>query len=634
MISLVSMPFVSIKRPSLALGILKACLQNEGLEVRVEYPILDFADQIGLTDYAHINSYPSTSLLGEWVFSGVLFPDYHPDHENFLASLDFRRCGFRDMAHLEETCWRLRGGAEDFVDKWARRLTANGSKIVGCSSTFSQNVASLALLKRIREIAPEVITIMGGANCEAIMGVSMAHNFPWVDFVVSGEADELIGPFCRSLLERGREATAQDLPYGVISPLAPLPPESPPPRAVVKDMRTIPTPDFDEYFTALESCHNITEYIAPGLSVETSRGCWWGAKHHCTFCGLNGHGMGFRSRTPEQALEQFHALAERYQVQHFMVADNILDMSYFKTVVPSLAETEHNYEIFYETKANLRRDHLELLHRAGIRWIQPGLETLQDDLLHLMDKGTTTLQNVQLLKWCRELGIHVTWLLLFAFPDDKLEWYEEIAELIPQLYHLQPPNGLIQVGYHRFSPYFENCERYGIDPVPEPAYNVVYPFDEKQLSNLAYYFQDRQGTPRRDEVVQMLVRPFRIWNHRFWSISSILSIEFDEESATVVDSRSGSLIVHEFFGKERQILMECEQIRSRRQLIKALDVEEKELLDRCHSLQEKGLLLRRGDQFLGLAVKGELPTLPRWIPDGRVRAEPEPQKVPTGAGIQ
>ncbi len=46
------------------------------------------------------------------------------------------------------------------------------------------------------------------------------------------------------------------------------------------------------------------------MPYKTSRGCWWGQKHHCTFCGINGGGMGFRDKSPDLALDQVRKLRQ------------------------------------------------------------------------------------------------------------------------------------------------------------------------------------------------------------------------------------------------------------------------------------------------------------------------------------
>ena len=48
----------------------------------------------------------------------------------------------------------------------------------------------------------------------------------------------------------------------------------------------------------------------PSVFVETSRGCWWGERMHCTFCGLNGATMAYRSKSAPRALAELTHLAD------------------------------------------------------------------------------------------------------------------------------------------------------------------------------------------------------------------------------------------------------------------------------------------------------------------------------------
>jgi len=68
-------------------------------------------------------------------------------------------------------------------------------------------------------------------------------------------------------------------------------------------------------------------------------------KSHCTFCGLNGTGMKHRSKSPERVLAELSQLSGRYGIRSFQFVDNILDMSYFKTVLPKLAAVEDKYAL-------------------------------------------------------------------------------------------------------------------------------------------------------------------------------------------------------------------------------------------------------------------------------------------------
>src|SRR5207247_2316701 len=97
---------------------------------------------------------------------------------------------------------------------------------------------------------------------------------------------------------------------------------------------------------------------------------------HCTFCGLNGGTMAFRSKTPRRALNELEHLVDRWRLTNVEAVDNILDMKYFNDMLPALARASRSLQIFYEVKSNLSRAHVRILSEAGVNRIQPGIESL------------------------------------------------------------------------------------------------------------------------------------------------------------------------------------------------------------------------------------------------------------------
>ena len=203
--------------------------------------------------------------------------------------------------------------------------------------------------------------------------------------------------------------------------------------------------------------------------------------------------MSFRSKSPERVLAEIEELEERYGVSNFEVVDNILDMSYFKTLLPRLAVENRPRRLFYEVKANLSRKHLETLVSAGITWVQPGIESLSSDVLRLMDKGVRAWQNLQLLKWSRELGLRLSWSMLWGFPGERDEDYQEMAGWLPMLEHLQPPSSLLHLRYDRYSVYHQNAKQLGMILMPVRAMSYVYPLAPADLDGLTYFFTTEAG---------------------------------------------------------------------------------------------------------------------------------------------
>ena len=248
-------------------------------------------------------------------------------------------------------------------------------------TSFAQNAASLALARRLRERYPHLTIVFGGANCEGEMGLQLHRSFSWIDFVCGGEADVSF-PLLMDRLRSGGDV--HGIP-GVISRrdgesiYSDLSPEP------VRDMDALPFPDYDDYFEQLAAM-NLKPGV-PWVLMETSRGCWWGEKSHCTFCGLNGLSMTYRAKSRDRALQEILYLTERYQTPYLEMVDNILDMRYFRDLLPELKRRRIHLDSL-QTKANLTKDQVQLMRDAGVTQIQPGIESFGTNVLRLMGKGT------------------------------------------------------------------------------------------------------------------------------------------------------------------------------------------------------------------------------------------------------
>jgi len=626
-VCLVNMPYCPITRPSLALGVLKACLRGTGISCTVEYANLRFAELLGMDALRVVNTARNEQLVGEWTFSTAAFPHHRTPVEDTIGrdNLEALRTLHPDKAAQLKgvfEVWReVRELAPSFVDETARRVLARRPRIVGCTSTFEQQAASLALLRRIKELAPSVVTMLGGANCESEMGVAVVQEFPWVDFAVSGEADEIFAPLCRLVLRKGTAIDPVMLPHGVLCaknarPGAFGPGRANPPRAVVEHMDASPVPDFDEYFATLENLA-VRKFIMPALPVETSRGCWWGQKSHCTFCGLNGEGMRFRSKSPDRVLTELHDLATRYDVRSFQMADNILDMNHLRTVIPELAKAGAPYELFYEIKANLRREQVATLAAGGVSKVQPGIESLHDSLLKLMAKGSSAAINIELLKHLREVGINSVWLMLVSFPGEDDRWHDEVAEFVPLLHHLQPPADVAHVRFDRFSVYHRDPEAHGLRLEPYPAYAAVYPSAPEQLANLAYFFRDaRSPAPVDTPGIAKMRAVIGAWNRAFrQNLRPILSATDKGDTIEILDTRAVALARRTVLsGLEAKAYRACEHAVARELLLKRLGescgVTEAEADAAVEGLIAKRVVLDFHGKVIALCVWGDVPLVP------------------------
>jgi ribosomal peptide maturation radical SAM protein 1 len=482
---LLSMPFGALERPALGLSLLKARLAETGVACDVRYLTFPLAEFIGCADYQWINfELPYTAFAGDWTFTEALYGERPEADERYAREVLLGQ--FRLDEAAIRRLQRVRALIPHFLAHCLAAVPWEDYAVVGFTSTFEQNIASLALAKRLKAAHPDIAIVFGGANWEGEMGEELHRQFEFVDYVCSGEAERSFPALVARLLA---DAPVSEPPIpGVVYRGSNGSSVATGPAELIRDLDALPIPDYSDYFRDLALC-SAAAGVYPILLFETSRGCWWGAKSHCTFCGLNGGTMAFRSKSPRRALDELEYLVERWQTEIVEAVDNILDMKYFNHVLPALARAGRSWQIFYEVKANLNRAQLRLLRAAGVTRIQPGIESLSDHVLQLMRKGTTALKNVQLLKWCQEEGITMEWNIIYGFPGETRRDYDEMLSLLGAIRFLRPPTGCGPVRMDRFSPYFNTPGAFGLRNVrPIAAYRYLYPFSPESLTRVAYYF--------------------------------------------------------------------------------------------------------------------------------------------------
>jgi ribosomal peptide maturation radical SAM protein 1 len=507
------MPWGSNRKPGLAIPILKVCAQKAGFTTQV-YPLtIRFAEMIGLEEYEALSD---QSLHPEWFFSQhVMGPAGSGEVRNSWQELTnnpeagrFREAVLRGVKGSEQLLTKIADEyVPAFLDECVRRIPWDTFGVVGFTVTFAQTFASAALAKRIKELYPHVHIIFGGANVESEMGVEVLRAFPWIDHVVHGEGETVFPELLTSLANRESRKVIS-VSSRIDGELLRGDGDHPP----FVDLNQAPIPDFTDFTKALRESP-INRGVWLQLPFESSRGCWWGQKHHCTFCGLNSNGMAHRKKEANRVFEEILELTSTNNCLNLFAADNILPLEYLQKLLPRIVEADLDLNVFYETKANLNKAQLELLAKAGVLRIQPGIESFNTKLLAHMQKGITAIQNIQFIKWCWELGIMANYNLLYGFPGEDPAYYAPYPALFRSLQHLEPPGYLIRVVYQRFSPYHFRKDQYGLELQADAAYRYLYPSDRVSLDQVAYFFQEPEGRAPDVSYINPVMDAFQTWNN-------------------------------------------------------------------------------------------------------------------------
>lgn len=557
-IALVNMPFSAVEIPSIALTQLQSVTARrlgDRVSVEVLYPSHDMCLFLGLPDYGATCDESSASGLGDWLFQRAAFPEV-PDNTDemrwrYFPAHDRRRATFERMAALRETA--IDGFLESVISKY--RL--DEAQMVGLTSMFGQNVACFALARKLKEKVPSVVTALGGANCESPMGEEIVRHVPALDYVFSGPALLSFPRLVECLLEGDREGTGR-IP-GVFTRANCRPGMTPDVAILGEELpidEDVPL-DYGPFLDAFETAFAGKD-LPLALLLETSRGCWWGARAHCTFCGLNGSTMAYRAMQPERARALLRSLfAQAPRVQKLNCVDNIMPQDYPRTVFADL-DTPPGMSIFYEVKADLTAEDMEILSRAGVDSLQPGIEALATSTLKLMRKGMTSVGNILFLRRCLLYDIHPGWNLLVGFPGEDEAVYQKYVDDLPRLTHLPAPITVFPVRFDRYSPYFTQALTYGLDLAPLDFYPMIYPFPPEALERMAYYFADQNiAAPYFLSVaswIAVLRRQQAAWTAA-WLAGRPPVLCFEHPGSTRIrDSRSGREVVHDVGPSGRQVL--------------------------------------------------------------------------------
>ncbi|HKE18333.1 MAG TPA: RiPP maturation radical SAM C-methyltransferase [Kofleriaceae bacterium] len=616
-ILLAQMPWASTTRPSIALGILGQLCSEAEIEHRCIYLNMDTAAAVGARETEAFADDRGLFGLSEHLFACDLFGPRRLASDGFLESFCAAATHgppLGDLDWLRRTRDRI---IPQLLSRMAERVLAHEPTVVGFSAMFNQVMPILALAARLRRARPSLRIICGGASFDDEMGMEYhraLHDV--IDHVFLAEAEDSFREFLARLVS-GRSTAAipgvtwwEDGEVRLIKggPLA--------------DMNRSPTPDYAPYFAERARAERELglQFALDRLPFESSRGCWWGEKNHCVFCGLNPEVLPFRAKSIERSMDEITALISRHQVTRLIATDWIVSREQRGELFRRLGERGYDVEIFYETRADMPKQEILLMAEAGVHRIQPGIESFSTPLLRHMRKHSQGIRQVQFLRWCREAGVHPLYHLLAGFPGEDPAWFAEMEQLVPRLRHLVPPrHNVFTIELHRFSPLFNRRAEFGIKSYDiRVDYRFNFPEGVVDLRKTGYFFDfesdmlgdvDSYLAPLRGAVGAWMAAHDRAEPPR-------CTYHVGPGFVGVVDTRDGNWREHSYVGVAADVLLLCDKISSRAALAEDLarrhrlaDGQLDRVLD---GLRRRDLLLVEGELLLTLPVSNR-PRSTEWL---------------------
>jgi len=633
-VALVSMPCLSARFPSFQLALLKPTLEKAGIPAQPFSMFMYLGNQIGWRLSETIaDVWPS--LVGEWIWSKAAFGDeantddeeYFAAYENiFRAVCQYSECTLEDLRRVRYEA------APQFIDFCVNSTDWSRFGLIGFTVVFQQLIASLALARALKRKYPQIPIVLGGASLEDDIADEVMKGCPQIDYIHCGDAEISFPKMVRRLYAGQSMEGVPGIMWrsgeGEIRYAGRAP--------NFMDMNDTPPPDFDEYFYArkasgYESSPGARE---PLLPFEAARGCWWGEKNHCTFCGLNRSGMEFRAKDADRVIEQLDMLSRRYGQFQFNAIDNIMAPEYAEKLFGKLAAANSDLKVHYEIRPNFSRKQLARLRRGGLFSVQPGVESLSTNILRIMRKLSTGMRNVELIKWCTYYGINNLYNILCRFPGETAQDYALQCEIISRIPHFQPPYAIVKARADRGSPmYTESASQSISDLVPAKCYNYLLPKGKFNLPRISYYFEHKMANTVDDSEYEEIFRRVEEWQAR-WKKTRRPYLRYQKSWSTIriADGRGENPRTYIVSNEPAALYEYCAEARTPRD-IAARFGGEPHIQNALNEFVEKGLMLHLDGRYLSLA----LPENPYFdladVPDHH-SAEMEPERTRRETPIQ
>lgn len=625
------MPWASYGMPSIQVSALKAYLRRHGVMAEAAHWFVEIAHAIGFDDYDRL-AFPFLEC-GEAVYSYLYFPEMRKailQDEWFLENAGRAREARKDLNSAELPLFWSKEFFKKFEclhDRILDRYDWSEYALVGFTLNYGQNLSSLFMAREIKKRNPNIKIIFGGSEASRELGESLVAHFSEIDFTCNGEGEKPLLQLAQALTNGATEAEFRKI-KGLIGRDRDGKTWRNPPDQIAA-MNELPTPDFSEYFEALEGMPEISvASITTDLPVESSRGCYYA----CNFCALNLQWDNFRSQDPETMARMMRELSREHGILNFLFMDNITPKN-ADAIFERVLKDGMDYQFFYEIRANLPRKTLEIMAKAGLKRVQIGIEALSTSLLRKFNKKSRAIHNLQALKNCEELGIVISGNLIVNYPSSTAEEIEETLDHMDYMTHCRPPNSTSEFSLEVGAPDYDNAREKGIEILGnQPEYAKLYP--EKLFKSLLLLRQNSCPTtpiPDWSPVETKLAE----WNKTYAANAARLGpgvphLAYRDGGTflRIEDHRSGNLELYFMNDWERSVYLAGDQITSwpalKRQFSHVGEDELKTFLDFC---VENKLMFAEDEFYLSLALTSR----PNRR-DSRIVTEPRRERITSNQG--
>ncbi|MBU1161159.1 MAG: RiPP maturation radical SAM C-methyltransferase [Proteobacteria bacterium] len=605
-VALISAPWPLYNRPSIQIGTLKAHLIKKFPELKVDahHFYLKVAEAVGYRRYQAISE---RTWLAETVYAALLYPESLEGIKKVFYKKAKGKTLLRDISFDS-----LTRQVQEVSEKFIQSVDWRGYGLVGFSICLCQLTASLYFIKKIKERFPTLFIVVGGSMFTGEATRHIFNVFPEIDIVVNGEGEIPLSRlvFCLRDFEGKKRIPSVK---GIVMPET-AEKETQISFNQMEELSNLIPPDYSDYFEFLTSLGPEKNFF-PTLPMEISRGCWWQNKNKgrkskgCAFCNLNLQWDGYRTKRPEQVVSEIDDLTTTYKILSVAFTDNLLPLKTSRAIFKQIKTLKKDVRLFGEIRATTPLRDLCEMHAAGMQEVQIGIEALSTRLLKKLNKGTTAIQNIEIMKHCEMLGIQNSSNLIVHFPGSDEEDVAETLQNLEFTFSFRPLR-LVHFWLGLGSPVWQDPETFGIKAVFNHG-NYAGIFPPNVVESMQFTIQTYRGDlGYQKRLWQPVKKKLKIWERAYAKLhqgpkhENILSFR-DGRSFLIIRQRKldGEPLTHRLEGTSRAIYLFCQKHRALKRIIDRFSSIPSDRIEAFLKMMvDKKLMFRENHRYLSLAV--------------------------------
>jgi ribosomal peptide maturation radical SAM protein 1 len=601
---LVSMPFAGIDIPSIQLPTLQGYAKKKGVCIETRNLYLKAASIYGLHNYNALIYPPNDSYTAQLVFSKYVFADHWKKNysaiKQYYTKNILEACSSVNLFDFESYVQKT-----DIFYQWVvNTIDWDSFDIVGFTLNYGQFLPSLAVAKEIKSRYPHITIVLGGSRTVGALGKHVLECFDYIDYIVSGDGELALTALALNTLQITQIPNVQYRYNDMVQVN---------PHNDCFDLNELPILNYDQFFSELELCsQSVKQYFQyyGRMPVEISRGCFW---NNCSFCNLNIQYCSYREKKISKIITEIDYLSSQYKILDFHLIGNVLPQDH-QSFLKEIQHIGKDFRFFAETRAGRMKSNEYLdLKNAGFREIQTGIESFSPHYLKTMNKGTKVIDNIAVLKYCKENGISNRYNLIIGYPNEEpIDFIETKENIKSFISFLDPPN-LCQLRVLYKNKIYNDPSAFNIKKLRySPIDTVMFPSEylEKGICFVYDFIKEKKS---KDNEWETLINEWKNKQEEkqkeFLKSKSLIDdlIFYFVDGGNFVkiyDKRDfENVLIYMLNCKERDVLLECSDVISYEHLQQKLShITDYELAAILHSFEENNIVFREDNYYLSLPL--------------------------------